>query len=144
MIAIAMKVFKNLFGNDSKIHVDEIAVVSGLLLGSAVIVESGSNANGEYHRFGDGTQICWNFHRLSGYVSNRLRTSWYYPKAFKTVPAVFPSLGDINFLNLDGRDGPMLQMRNVYISSCTPHIWHSGIVDGDYVDIFLFAIGWWK
>lgn len=54
-----MKIWKNLFGRGDKIHADEIAVAPGLLLGGAVIVESGSNANGEYRRWGDGTQICW-------------------------------------------------------------------------------------
>ncbi len=32
--------------------------LNGLNVGEAVIVESGSNANGRYVRFGDGTQIC--------------------------------------------------------------------------------------
>lgn len=53
-----MKVFKNLFGKGDKIHVDEIAVTPDLLLGSAVIVESGSNEYGEYIRFGNGWQVC--------------------------------------------------------------------------------------
>lgn len=63
-----MRVHKNFLGTSGqdKIHVDEIAVTPDLLLGGAVIVESGSNANGEYRRFGDGTQICWGIANISG------------------------------------------------------------------------------
>ena len=53
-----MKIWKNLFGKNEKINADEIAVAPGLLLGGAVIVESGSNANGRYVKFGDGTLVC--------------------------------------------------------------------------------------
>lgn len=95
-----MKIFKNLFGkNDHKIHVDEIAMKQGnnpILLSGAVIVESGSNENGEYVKFGDGTMVQW------GYISKNLpfSSSWgtlyysdmgyvEYPIEFKNTPYIY-------------------------------------------------------
>jgi hypothetical protein len=59
-----MRVYKNLFGNGSKINASEIVTknpageVTALdLLG----VECGSNANGEWVRFNFGLQICWHY-----------------------------------------------------------------------------------
>lgn len=57
-----MKVFRNLFGDNSKIHVDEIAYkdLEGIarLLGWGVIVEEGSNSDGKYVKWGNGWQVC--------------------------------------------------------------------------------------
>lgn len=64
---------------------------SGRLLGTVsqsaglptgAVMERGSNANGEYVRFADGTQICTQ--TLSGATSGP--TSWVYPAAFAAVP----------------------------------------------------------
>lgn len=90
-----MKIWKNLFGKDDKIHVDEIAVSPGLLLGGAVVVDSGETNDGYYTRFGDGTQICQliviettSITSPSGvlYVSDLI--SWYYPKTFMDYPSI--------------------------------------------------------
>lgn len=88
------RVHKDLFGTggQDKIHVDEIAVAPGLLLGGAVIVESGSNANGEYVRFGDGTQICWNVDLALTYAATHyLQVYWTFPKAFINSPVCIPA-----------------------------------------------------
>lgn len=66
-----MKILKKLFNtSDTKIHIDEIALQIGgapKLLSEAVIVESGSNANGKYIKYGDGTMICYklNYYNMS-------------------------------------------------------------------------------
>lgn len=52
-----MKILKKLFGGNSKIHVDEIAVAPGVLLGGAVIVESKIIGRDRILKFGDGTMI---------------------------------------------------------------------------------------
>lgn len=57
------------------------------------VVERGSNANGEYVRFADGTQICTfagadqNVNTASGnmFISDALAT-WTYPAAFSDTP----------------------------------------------------------
>ncbi len=64
---------------------------SGMPTGT--IIERGSNANGSYVRFADGTQWCW--HSMSvGVISEALSplyasapTSWTFPAAFSAAPA---------------------------------------------------------
>jgi hypothetical protein len=54
-----MRVLKNLLGDNSKIHADEIAVKPDILLGETVIEEVGSNSNGYWIKWGNGFAICW-------------------------------------------------------------------------------------
>ena len=62
------------------------------------VYESGSNANGYYVRFGDGTQICT--HRLTSVTSGGL--NWIYPAAFTSlVQAGGFVLGAVGFCVLD-------------------------------------------
>ena len=54
-----------------------------LELGSVNVVERGSNANGEYVRFADGTQMCWLREMILAHTSNvDLVTSWVFPATF--------------------------------------------------------------
>lgn len=142
-----MKVFKNLFGRGDKIHVDEIAVAPGLLLGGAVIVESGSNENGEYVRFGDGTQMCW--HHVGNWPGSMPATAtgslyrssadlvWTYPKPFVDEPYADGSSSGYSWVNDAGganRDNTESYSFRVYRSAAAtvnPHI-------------RLWAIGRWK
>ncbi|MAN98206.1 hypothetical protein [uncultured Roseovarius sp.] len=68
-------------------------------------IEPGSNANGDYVRFADGTQICWhtlttgaiNVAEGAGYSASAA-TNWTYPAGFAsgTLPGIFgasPNLG---------------------------------------------------
>jgi hypothetical protein len=58
------------------------------------IIERGSNANGEYVRFADGTQICStsitfaNTSTVSGSVFLSPSLNWSYPAAFTVTPSV--------------------------------------------------------
>lgn len=54
---------------------------------TGAIIERGSNANGEYVRFADGTQICT--HGLSS--SSGGNTTWTYPIAFAAAPRLIPN-----------------------------------------------------
>lgn len=59
-----------------------VSQASGVPTGA--VIERGSNANGEYIRFADGTQICW----FDAYINQSLaantytETTWTYPAAF--------------------------------------------------------------
>lgn len=97
-----MRVHKNLFGRGDKIHVDEIAVAPGLLLGGAVIVGGGSNANGEWVKFGNGWAVCWGTHEEVVSLT-RLTTTEFYntgnraialPLTFIEPPIGFCSMGN--------------------------------------------------
>lgn len=57
-----MKIFKNLFGKNAKIHVDEIATkIDGVkqLLSFAIISSFSFSDSGNYVKFGNGFMICW-------------------------------------------------------------------------------------
>lgn len=61
--------------------VGTVAQVGGIPTGQ--VVERGSNANGEYVRFADGTQICWLRTLLLSHTANvDLLSSWTFPSAF--------------------------------------------------------------
>lgn len=66
-----MKVLKNLFGNNTKISADSIAVKDlnnkTKLLDNCVIVDSGTNINGTYIKWGNGLMICTK--RVTGSVN---------------------------------------------------------------------------
>ena len=52
------------------------------------IVESGSNANGNYLRFSDGTQICWKTSLTISYTNDAayIEVTWDYPASFISQP----------------------------------------------------------
>jgi hypothetical protein len=75
---------------------------------TGAIIERGSNANGEYVRYADGTQICT---RISLPLSTTLspwgsaayisgEVIWTFPAPFSHIPAVSGSAGDSNHLSL--------------------------------------------
>lgn len=63
-------------------------------VGTAPVVESGSNANGSYAKYADGTMICRHHQDTSGAVNvtagaifSSASTTWTYPVAFYAAPA---------------------------------------------------------
>lgn len=91
-----MKVLKNLMGDLSKIHVDEVAVAPNFLLGEGVVIESGKNVNGRYLKFGDGTLICMGYQVGGSLLTNEKYTdgwssaqiTWTYPHEFSNITSV--------------------------------------------------------
>lgn len=155
MIAIIMKVFKNLFGNGSKIHVDEIALKHGntpKLLSDAVIVDGGSNTNGEWVKFGTGLQICWgikygvnpepshsNWHNASGYVT------WTYPKKFANanVTVLMLARGDSYYAAQEPElvDRDTGTIRAVEATSCYYILYRVRLYQSGLPRIHLVALG---
>lgn len=58
-----MKILSNLFGNNTKINASAIAIKkadnTADTLDNCVIVDSGSNSNGSWIKWADGTMICY-------------------------------------------------------------------------------------
>lgn len=58
---VLMKVLKNLFGNNTKISAEDIAIKDSnnkaRILDKSVIVDSGSNENGSWVKWADGTMV---------------------------------------------------------------------------------------
>ena len=93
-----MKILKNLFGNGTKIHSDNIEVgTSGnhRSLSDSVIVDSGSNSNGRYVKYADGTMICYHNMTMDDWVSiprgalySTSSKVWTFPVPFALTPTV--------------------------------------------------------
>ena len=95
-----MKILSNLFGNNTKINASAIAIKkadnTADTLDNCVIVDSGSNSNGSWVKWADGTMICY----LSrGYSANgdfvadgsiflKDFDGWTFPKPFIVTPFV--------------------------------------------------------
>lgn len=106
-----------------------VSEASGVPTGA--LVERGSNANGEYVRFADGTQLC--SHRLTS--SSGGAVSWGFPAVFDTCDAAFgtrASSGDAHFATVGVVDGV----------SANVSVWGTG---GSRVSeyVYLMAIGRW-
>lgn len=145
-----MKIFKNLFGdNNSKIHVDEVAIKQGdkpTLLSAAVIVESGSNSNGDYLKFGDGTLICWHvdtdLKTASDEKGGIYRTdslTWTFPVKFISPPNVTGSSTTYAGLGWFGNIANITETKaNFRLFSLVSY------TDTPYANTHLRAIGKWK
>jgi hypothetical protein len=124
---------------------DQDALISG------AIVESGSNANGNYIKWGDGTQICFlanaNFgsriNTGSGTYADPYRSNtftWTYPASFKSLPAV----GAIAITSLSNIPTAVIG-RNINISNALlQEIAMSSIGTDEAVPATVTAIGRWK
>jgi hypothetical protein len=66
---------------------------------TGAVIERGSNANGEFVKFADGTMICTaivtvaDITTATGSIFTSAEVAWTFPAAFATVSAVFTSLG---------------------------------------------------
>lgn len=120
----------------------------------AKIVESGSNTNGRYVRFSDGTQVCTHRLVLSFKSHKRLNATWTYPIAFKPHTVVVPT-GSMNLSNFNSNvNGPSddevlppffgtIKTTSVFvvmnrISGMT------SFISGDNTEIQVSATGIWK
>ena len=71
-----------------------VSQTAGVPTGS--ILEKGSDANGEYVRYADGTQICWNYaagnlaanDATGSLFRTAATTTWTFPVAFIAAPVV--------------------------------------------------------
>jgi len=108
---------------------------------------SGSNSNGYYIRFADGTQICWASHPDSSFGSvqvgedanYRYRTKiWTFPATFTAAPAVLAT-GDIS--------GARVDVITAYGANTTQCTLEAGQYNTSTVDVgafYTFAIGRWR
>ena len=69
---------------------------------TGAIIERGGNANGQFVRYADGTQICWNIPgpftcttAIGSMFENGANLTWTFPAAFSATPVAFGQGGDI-------------------------------------------------
>lgn len=80
-----------LYSRDSIIGA--VSEASGIPTGA--IIEQGSNANGYYLRFADGTQLCFKVHNFPASSNNNAGTLINYPVSFASVYSVHGSAATI-------------------------------------------------
>lgn len=111
----------------------------------------GSNANGEWIRFEDGTQICW--HYLDTAVGNSANgalwvspvLTWTFPAAFSVVPEFIASIKSI----LTSGTNPVSVSRPTSsgvsgTTASTIAVWYAGSSATVSTRISVMAIGRWK
>lgn len=59
---------------------------------TGALIERGSNANGEYVRFADGTQIAWHRPQLVYTSTSQMSLTWTYPASFTPAPNIVATL----------------------------------------------------
>jgi len=90
-------------------------------VGGDPIVESGSNADGEWTRWADGKQTCESPQTAMSfnYASN-IKFTWVYPVAFISTPTVVPILVYTDFYSAYRTTTTTLQyVRNIFTTSAT-------------------------
>lgn len=112
---------------------------------SGAIIEKGSNANGAYIRFADGTQICWIRFSFANQTVTQTGSIFRgpstlvgnFPAAFSDTPAVMPG-------GTSGAGGGWIA-QDIYQSATSWGYWSTrhAVSDGNAGVISLIAIGRW-
>ena len=119
---------------------------------TGAIIQRGSNANGEFVRFADGTQICWVNGRTGVRVtSGLLRESWAFPATFIPSQTVHCSVNiashsTASFVNCAFADvGPPAVSSPSPFVSVSIGFWSSGTwpTGAEITDLSYMAIGRW-
>ncbi len=137
---------KNIVSQDTTAYnVDTTSFIANTLP-SGAIIENGSNANGRYVKFADGTLICTHsksaltidITTLNGSVYRDVGTSFTFPHAFIAVPIVSPA--DC-FLSVQI---PWLGILGVSTTSATAFMFYGEALSGVNGIKGYIAIGRWK
>ena len=112
--------------------------------------ERGSNANGEYTRFADGTQICWHRPTAAYSSGSTINASWTFPAAFTDATKIVVT-GSIYNSTLSVTPAPDellgVHFSSVAASSCSAQVRRvkggTSFVSGDTTQLFVQAVGRW-
>lgn len=118
---------------------------------TGAVIERGSNANGDYVRFADGTQICCDTVSLTYASANILSCSWNFPAVFSEAPfrAVNLSNQTGDYTNVFLRDVGQLVTFPTGTSSAVFNLYRvqgaAGTWDGtsEANNVKVFAFGRW-
>lgn len=97
---------------------------------TGAIIERGSNTNGDYVRFADGTQLCWHI-GTSG-------TAWSMPASFAGTAGDRVVTGSGT-----GSASITITLSNNLTNSATPRAFNGPGVEQTGVTVYLFAMGRW-
>lgn len=107
---------------------------------TGAIIERGSNANGEYVRFADGTQICWNRAAASGANAVASGPLFSTPQELMSYPAAFAS-APAGFV-IGAAEGRIPGVLECYQSQCAGRVFSTSSSGLTYSFGF-FVVGRW-
>lgn len=128
-----------------EVQLNGLAYLNGSTLYSADDYSYGSNANGEYYRFPDGTQIC-TIGELTATYSHavRLQATWTYPIVFKGSAVAIANRQGYH----GGTDGVLrgIPTADGAERTCVVRLWTASSKYGkdDTASMGVIAIGRWK
>lgn len=112
-------------------------------VGSAPVVESGSNTDGEWVRWADGTQHCSLFNTISVGTPNAYKTlylgsfTWNYPLPFK-------SLSSVNSFIALGNQAGWTSLDSASLSNAVFYVLDPGNLAPISSNVYRFATGRWE
>jgi hypothetical protein len=115
---------------------------------TGAIIEYGSNSNGDYTRFADGTQICWVAKSATVAITtargvlytSAFDQSWTFPAAFSAAPR---TVGSLNTGSGGAANVMSVKCASPTASAVTYEFWASSSLASVSVAGGLFAIGRW-
>lgn len=118
---------------------------------SQPIFERGTNINGDYTRFADGTQICWHQIPLTFIWERELYGSWTFPAAFNQAAKVFCSIEFYSLLTTSTAEVDAISTVTTEGATSTGGQFRlmraagqTGFASGDSVTVTTLAFGRWK
>ena len=145
-----MQIFKNLFGKNAKIHVDEIVTTHNNTykpLSNSIVVETGENAKGRWTKFGDGTLIQYSNKVVAPAPNTQVGSIWRsaslfieYPIKFETIqiPAISVNVDSDTGFSWTGLGDKAASNEGVSVSI------FAGVRSDNTSKVSLIAIGRWK
>jgi hypothetical protein len=119
------------------------------LVNGDAIVESGSNNDGSYVRWADGTQVCWKKSFISQYdKAERTDSTWTYPASFVSSPSVFGMYELVNVGDHQAVEISNVQAYKPDTDGCRILVYRvpgqTDFSSGDEVSVHVQAVGFWK
>lgn len=120
-----------LYGRDSILG----AVTESSGIPTGAIIERGSNANGNYVKYADGTLICTHIVSLGSWAANASTTAvWTYPATYAFTPIAVCN---------DTTGAPHAYNSSCIASGSSATIYMGGIFGGAAASVNIMAIGRW-
>ena len=118
--------------------------------GTSSIIEQGSNANGEFVKYADGTQICWKQDYRITDSGTVLENAWDFPAIFINAGSIVSHISISNnafkYSTSSIRDNITRIFANTQLTVSKTNVGVVGTFNSppdSYVDVSVFAIGRW-